>query len=137
MEDLVSSSRRHEVRKPKVKMTSEDCLAVETSSQRSRILTSSLDWQLGTVVKILMNVMATHETVIPELAKMHRLLQSAGKTTTQIQKEVSVLQANQILRRRDAVLDLLPRQVTDIDIQRLRLLLLTPQPGLIQMLSLV
>jgi len=120
MEDLVSASKRQDVRKPKVRMSTEDCLAVETSSQRSRILTSSLDWQLGTAVKILMNIMATHETVIPELAKIHRLLQSAGKTTTQIQKEVSVLQANQILRRRDAVLDLLPRQVTDIDIQRLR-----------------
>ena len=113
IEDIVPSRDRESLRKAKPELSVEDIKTMETSARKTRVLASALDWQIASAVKILQSVCDTTPT--PGLSKALRLLLSAGKTTSQIQKESTNSLGNILLKRREPILNKLPRLVPEQD----------------------
>ena len=118
-EQLVPSSSKPAVKKPQLEMTCEEVANQEVSSLKALLASSSLDWQLITAATRLQNFIDQHPE-FQELQLIRRLLLSAGRSTTQIQKETAVIHSNCILKRRDALLSLLPPQVPESQVLELR-----------------
>ena len=113
IEDIVPSRDRDNLRKAKPDFSVEDVKNLETSARKTRVLTSALDWQIASAVKILQSV--CDSTPTPGLSKALRLLLSAGKTTSQIQKEATNNLGNVLLKRREPILNKLPKQIPEQD----------------------
>ena len=113
IETLVSPRDKESVKKLKTELSAEEMKSWEISTRKSRVLQSALDWQLSTAVKMILDV--CEKSPSPGLEKVLRLLLSAGKTTSQMQKESSNFLTNLILKRRDPILNKLLRQVPDQD----------------------
>ena len=118
-EQLVPSNSRPAIKRPRIEMSVDDINNFETSALKSLLVASSLDWQICTLAKTIQQ-MSDKQPDVSELQQAKRLLLSAARCTTQLQKESSVMQANCILKKRDALLSLLPSQVSDSQINSLR-----------------
>ena len=113
IEDIVPSRERENLKKNKPDLSVEDIKTMEVSARKTRVLSSALDWQIASAVKILQSVCDSSPT--PGLSKALRLLLSAGKTTSQLQKEATNSLGNILLKRREPILNKLPRQIPDQD----------------------
>ena len=118
LEDLLPSRERENAKKAKPDVSVDDLKNWETSARKSRVLTSALDWQIATSIKILQSI--NEKTPNPDLDKALRVLLSAGKTTFQLQKETSTNLGNFLLKRRDPLINRLPKQVPEEDRLSLR-----------------
>ena len=118
VEQMVPSNQRDSLRKPKVEVSLEELKSFELIFRRSRVVTSALDWQLAAAVKLLQT--QCQETPSPLFHQTLRLLLSAAKSITQLQLEQTVGLTNTLLKRRDAVVQKLPRQLSDQDKVALR-----------------
>ena len=110
---MVPSRDRDSLKKAKPELSLDELKSLEVSSRKTRVLSSALDWQIASAVKILQSICDTTPT--PGLSKALRLLLSAGKTTSQIQKEATNNLGNILLKRREPVLNKLPKQVAEQD----------------------
>ena len=118
VEQMVSSSQRDSVRRPKIDFSADDLKACELIFRRSRVVTSALDWQLASAIKLLQA--QCQETPSPLIHQTLRLLLSAAKSITQLQLEQTVGLTNTLLKRRDAVIQKLPKLLPEQDRVALR-----------------
>ena len=118
MEMPLNPANRKKLGRSPITFSADDMATFETSVQRILAVASSLDWQLATAAKLTRPADTAEQST--EQARVDRLLQSAGASITQLLKESTTLLGNVILKRRDAVLDLLPAQTTQGDLQALR-----------------
>ena len=101
LEQMVSAPQRDGLRRPKVDVSLEDLKAYELIFRRSRVVTSALDWQLASAIKLLQA--QCQETPNQLIHQTLRLLLSAAKSTTQLPLEQTVGLSNTLLKRRDAI----------------------------------
>ena len=118
LEDLVPSANQANFRSARPDVTLDDVKAWEASARKARAILSALDWQMSTAVRILQRECETAPS--PGLSRALRLMFSAGKSTFQLQRENSTTLGNLMLKRRDPLLQRLPRQLSEKDKQALR-----------------
>ena len=118
IEDLLPSTDKTHIHKVHPDVSSDDLKVFETSARKIRILSSALDWQIAAAVKILQKSCDTSPST--GLSQALRLLLSAGRSTSQIQRESSFNLGNVLLKRREQFVNKLPCQLPIQDKIQLR-----------------
>ena len=118
VEQLVPSPELSSLRAARPDVSLEDVKTWESSHRRSRAMLSSLDWQISSAVMTLQREYESDPS--PALGKALRLLFSAGKSAFQLQRENATSLGNVLLKRRDAIIQRLPKQLPEEDRQALR-----------------
>ena len=109
---MMGRRERETLRKPSLPTaTAEDVRALEKQAMRILQMISTLDWQSTAVVRVIAEMVSRDPS--NEMKSLQRLLYSQARTTSHLIGEASTMHANILLRRRDACIDLLPKQTTD------------------------